>query len=1175
MGLMNHLIPDPLAALLANTDSRYWRVQLVPRVSARRTGGGYALPADWSQGQVIHPQDLVGLNDCLRPLLAGTELHVACEYRARSEENEWRWFRLRGQLAAAGSDDLPVLHLWASEITRQKRAEQLLALQSRIVQQLASGESLQRVLEELALGVESNYVGAAVSILGVSRDKQTLQHLAAPSLPKHINALVDGLTIGPQVGACGTAAAIGERVIIPDVTTDPRMQGFEQLVQDTGIRSVWSQPIIGEQGEVIGTLAIYRLQVHTPSSDEIELIIIAANLAALAIENRKRIDQLLRNEERFRELAEKARLVPWEAELGADRYIYVGPQATDIFGYPLEKWLEPGFWYTIVDPEEARQLWEIFKVQLQSDAEHVESEYRLRTADGRTIWVHDYISIFRHPGKPTRLRGYLVDVTRRKEAEQAQRSSDALLDAVMKSLPFRLWAADHDGRIILQNPVSAAQFGNVVGVRVADMQLPPHIAVQHDSFVRRALTGEIVNAEIAHDFMGTHKVDQCLIAPIHLGNEIIGVLGCDIDVTEQRRVEERLRKSENQLSTLMQFAPDLILQVLRDSTIIYINRVAPPATMADVVNTKCVDWVAPEYRATVEDAFSTVFSTGQVINYEALSTRDPAGPRWWSIHLAPIIDGGRIESCIMIARDITRRREMQQAIQDRDERFAQLAEATDQGFWLVDLHPEKLLYVNPAFARIWGRPRDVFYEGVRIGEEQIVPEDRERVHNQFNEWLTGEQPHYNLEYRIERPDGQMRWVHDMGAKIFNAQGELYRASGIVRDVTEQKRAEVILRESEERYRLLAENSSDLIMRVNRAGECLYASPASRLLLGIEPLQIRNGLIFQDLVHPDDAQRLAAVREAFTWTGKPVSITARFRHASGEYRALDLQAKAVLDPAAGFSASAGDPPPEARELLLTARDATDRIDAARRLRQREVDLAHADRMSTMGQMAAELAHELNQPLYAISNFATVCRGALAGENGSVAIDQARRWLDEISKQSRRAADVIRRINSFVRKGEIDPTSFDLSECVQTLEPLLEVAARGHEATIRYELVAPLPQIIADRLLIEQVIVNLVRNAAEALEEVPAADRQIEVRTYREGTGVGLSVADTGPGLQPDVQERLFEPYFTTKASGTGMGLPICRSTLEAHQGRISVTANPTANALGGHGALFRIWLPVNE
>jgi PAS domain S-box-containing protein len=727
---------DPLAALLLNTDSRYWQITLVPRALAQRGIPQCALPADWTQGQLIHPRDQVSVLDCLRPLLSGAEELVTCEYRAQSDHNEWRWFRLRAQVERAEGSDPPRLHLWASEITRQKRAEQLLALQSRIVQQLASGEALPSVLEELALGIESNYVGAAVSILGVSRDQQTLQHLAAPSLPKHVRVQIDGVPIGPNIGACGSAAALGERVIIPDVNTDPRMAGFEALARETGIRSVWSQPIIGEEGEVLGTLAIYRLQVHAPSADEIDLIVLGTNLAALAIENRRRIDELLRSEERFRELAEKARLVPWEAELGEDRYIYVGPQSQDIFGYPLEKWLEPGFWYTIVDPQELPHLMEQFQVHLQK-SDHFESEYRLRASDGRTVWVHDYVSIFRRAGKPTRLRGYLVDVTRRKTAEQAQRASDALLDAVMKSLPFRLWAADRDGRVILQNPVSLSQFGDVVGTRVADMKLPPHIAAHHDSFVQRALTGEIVEAEIAHEFRGTLHVDQCLIAPIHLGNSIIGVLGCDIDVTEQRRVEELLRRSENQLRTLLQFAPDLILQARRDSTIIYCNRVTPPATMADVVGTKCVDWVAPEYRATVEDAFETVFGSGQPVNYEVLSAREPAGARWWSVHLAPIVDGERIESCIMIARDITRRMEMQQAIQDRDERFSQLAEATDQGFWLVELNPEKLLYVNPAFARIWGRPRDVFYEGVRIGEQQIVPEDRARVHDSFDGWLAG------------------------------------------------------------------------------------------------------------------------------------------------------------------------------------------------------------------------------------------------------------------------------------------------------------------------------------------------------------------------------------------------------------------------------------------------------
>src|SRR5690606_34216465 len=134
--------------------------------------------------------------------------------------------------------------------------------------------------------------------------------------------------------------------------------------------------------------------------------------------------------------------------------------------------------------------------------EHFETEYRIPTKGGEIVWVHDYITIFRRNGKPYRLRGYLVDVTRRKEAEHAQRESDALLDAVMKSMPFRLWAADCEGRVILQNPVSLAQFGNVTGTRVADMKLPPEIARQHDNFVQRALAGEVVQAEIAHDFMG-------------------------------------------------------------------------------------------------------------------------------------------------------------------------------------------------------------------------------------------------------------------------------------------------------------------------------------------------------------------------------------------------------------------------------------------------------------------------------------------------------------------------------------------------------------------------------------------------------------------------------------------------------------------------------------------------
>ncbi|QDU25243.1 Sensor protein FixL [Anatilimnocola aggregata] len=1165
---MKSPISDPLAVLLSTTDARYWQATLVPRAVAKHGETKWALPVDWSHGQVIHPQDEAGLHDCLQPLLRGTAQHVDCEYRARSESNEWRWFKMRVHLELA---EPPKLHLWSNEITRQKRAEQLLALQSRIVQQLAANESLPTVLSELAQGVEANYYGAAVSILGVSADRQRLEHLAAPSLPKHIAARIHGLPIGPQVGACGSAAATGQRVVIADVHADSRMSGFEELAKETGIRSVWSQPISGERGEVIGTMAIYRLQVHSPSDDEIELLGLATNLAALAMENRRRIDSLVRSESRFRELAEKARLVPWEAELNTDRYTYVGPQAEEIFGYPMEEWYVPGFWHKLVHPDEREALLAEYYVHLK-ESDHFETEYRIPTKSGENVWIHDFVSIFRVNGVPVRLRGYMVDVTRRKKAEQAKSSTDALLDAVMKSLPFRLWAADRDARVVLQNPVSRQQFGDVVGTKVGDMQMPADIAEQHMVFIQRALAGEVVNAEVAHDFLGEQRVDQCLIAPVRLDNSIVGVLGCDIDVTAQRRVEKALQQSELRYRTLMQFAPDLIMQAKRDTTIVYTNRAIAPATMEQIIGSKCIDWVASDYRRVVENSFELVFSSGQECNYETLSSNEPVGPRWWSVHLAPIKDGDRIDSCIMIARDITRRKQMQQELLDHDERFRQLAEATDQGFWLVDLMPERLLYVNPAFSHIWGVSQEALYAGVRVGFKQVIDEDRERVERALDEWLAGERKSYDVEYQIERPNGQRRWVQDHGAKIFNAAGQLYRISGIVRDITDQKRAEVILRESEERYRLLAENSSDLIMRLNRAGECLYASPASRLLLGLEPVEIKNGQIFDELVHPDDRPRLAAMREAFLWKGKPVSITARFRHSAGEYRSLDLQAKAVRDLIGGSEQDV-----EATEVLITVRDATDRVDAARKLRQREADLAHADRMSTMGQMAAELAHELNQPLYAIANFSSASLGAL-GQNGEQAvegIDKARNWLGEIARQSRRAADVIRRINLFVRKGELDPSPFSLSECVRTLEPLLEVAARGHEATISYKLTEPMPAIQADRLLIEQVIVNLVRNAAEAMEDVPAGQRQIEIRTYLEAGGVGLSVSDTGPGMRPEMAEKVFEPYFTTKESGTGMGLAICRSTIEAHQGRISAESNPQPTVTGGHGALFRIWLPLNN
>ena len=246
-----------------------------------------------------------------------------------------------------------------------------------------------------------------------------------------------------------------------------------------------------------------------------------------------------------------------------------------------------------------------------------------------------------------------------------------------------------------------------------------------------------------------------------------------------------------------------------------------------------------------------------------------------------------------------------------------------------------------------------------------------------------------------------------------------------------------------------------------------------------------------------------------------------------------------------------------------------IEANQLVREREAALARSERLATMGQMAAELAHELNQPLFAIANFATVTRQAISGlsNSGSELSDKMQCWVEQIQLQAQRSAEMIRRVLQFVRKDELNRECLNLNELIRNLSLLLKFGLRNKSIQVDYQLAQDLDPVEVDRVPIEQVLINLVRNAADAMEDTPPERQKIVVRTFQAETGqVGVAVSDSGHGLSVSQVDRLFEPYFTTKPEGCGMGLAICRSTIDAHHGRIWATNNPSG------GTTFQFTLP---
>ena len=256
----------------------------------------------------------------------------------------------------------------------------------------------------------------------------------------------------------------------------------------------------------------------------------------------------------------------------------------------------------------------------------------------------------------------------------------------------------------------------------------------------------------------------------------------------------------------------------------------------------------------------------------------------------------------------------------------------------------------------------------------------------------------------------------------------------------------------------------------------------------------------------------------------------------------------------------------RRFVGFLHDITRRRQAEEAARQSEARLNHFARLSTMGEMAAGLAHEINQPLTAIATFSQAATRMLARPE-SIEREDLSEALDQITAQALRAGEVIRRLRAFVKNREVRHERVDCRRVVEDSRLLLEADARSNNVQLRLQVADSLPPLTADPVQLQQVLINLVRNAIEASIDVPGAHREVVVSAKLDGEGmVEVAVADHGHGLSPEAAERLFHPFFTTKPSGTGLGLVISSSIIRAHHGRLAYRSTP------GGGCTFFFTLP---
>jgi len=375
-----------------------------------------------------------------------------------------------------------------------------------------------------------------------------------------------------------------------------------------------------------------------------------------------------------------------------------------------------------------------------------------------------------------------------------------------------------------------------------------------------------------------------------------------------------------------------------------------------------------------------------------------------------------------------------------------------------------------------------------------------------------------------------------------------------RENTERRRAEEALRESEERWRAVFDNSAAGIALANPSGRFLAGNLAYQKMLGYSEKELRE-LSFLDITHEDyrDANS-ELTTELLEGKRQYFEMEKRYRRKDGNLIWVRVHVSLV-------SGKQITP----RFLLVIVDNITELKRAEEGLRDAQMTLAHVTRVATLGEMTASIAHEINQPLGALVNNANACLGWLSTEN----LEEVRNSVELMLDDAQRASEIITRIRSLVKKAPPQKDWLDINQTIREVIGLARNEIQRNGVALETQLSDDMPLIFADRIQLQQVMLNLMMNAIEAMTQVTTPRELLISSGADDSKGVVVVVRDSGPGLDSKSHERLFEPFYTTKPQGMGMGLAICRSLIEAHGGRLWATTNAP------HGAVFQFTLPIGS
>jgi len=870
-----------------------------------------------------------------------------------------------------------------------------------------------------------------------------------------------------------------------------------------------------------------------------------------------------------------------------NRTVYVSPQIERILGVPSDAWGDdPDAWPRRIHPEDRERVLAEME-DSRRPGRTFRSEYRMLRPDGTVVWLLDEATHVRDAnGHVLVTHGMVLDITDRKlaEAEAAARGRELRTLYRISEIALAARPLDETYRAILDT-ISEATGMPMAAIALYD-EATGSLTYRCTQNLPAVLTGVSFRVDVEESFSAAvirtgrpftwtsaeplppslHAtlralgIQTFLSVPMTVRGRVIGALGLSdrearpitsamVDLAasignhvavlvERHQTESALRASEQHFHAMFDSALDAMLVV--DDTRTYVAVNASAARLFGVLaeelrGRRFGDFAAPG--TDIDRAWQALIEK-RTTSGEWRLVRPDGTVREVESSVTPQVLPGRH---LFVVRDLTERLRAAAAARVRSTALAAVA----NGIVITD--PDgRIEWVNPEFTRMTG----FSLEDVRGQTPRVLKSGLHDPSFYAALWRTIRKGRvWRGEMVNRRKDGTLYHEEQSITPTFGDDGRLLHFVAIKQDISDRKRSDDALRQSEEYHRALIENALDLIVVLDANGTITYASPSVHAVLGHQPdAMVGSNALTQ--LHPDDVARISTLFFAGQRTpGHVSSAQFRFRHADGSWRTLEGVGRNLLDH------------PSVAGIIVNARDVTERQQHETTQARLREQLAHSEKLAAMSELLAGVAHELNNPLSVVMGHT-----ALLGRTADAAV-AAR--AEKIGRAAERCGRIVKNFLALARQYPPERTAVPLNQVITEALEVMAYALRVDDVQVTTDLDSELPMLSADRHQLQQVLVNLVTNAHQALRS-QSGPRQLVIRSGADQTAerVWLEVADDGPGVPPAVAARLFEPFFTTKpvGQGTGLGLSICRGIVESHGGQI--TLRPS-----GPGATFRVELPM--